>query len=156
MEEVASHIKPFKDSIEKMDRWRVSLWSNGSGGPPGYLEVARAEDEKRYARLSAEQREATSKLETVETFITLLKDRQQRHSRYWQIVRSWGWKVFTAAAAALLSLTGWAYHEISPVLRILWQDYLRAHPLTSEDLQKMSGNFDPTTAKVQPLDASRF
>lgn len=34
--------------IEKVDRWTKQLWSNGSGGPPGYLEIARAEDEKRY------------------------------------------------------------------------------------------------------------
>jgi hypothetical protein len=32
--------------IDKLDKWTKQLWSNGSGGPPGYLEVARQEDKE--------------------------------------------------------------------------------------------------------------
>lgn len=38
----------------KSEQWCVKLWSNGSGGPPGYLEVAREEDNRRYRRLFEE------------------------------------------------------------------------------------------------------
>lgn len=37
--------------VEKLDRWSKQLWSNGSGGPPGYLEVARKQDDERYEKL---------------------------------------------------------------------------------------------------------
>lgn len=51
MEEVERQLKPFRDSLDKntretegISRWKLALWSNGSGGPPGYLEIARAQD----------------------------------------------------------------------------------------------------------------
>jgi uncharacterized protein YhaN len=36
--------------IDTVDRWTKKLWSNGSGGPPGYLEIARKEDKERLER----------------------------------------------------------------------------------------------------------
>lgn len=33
-------------TTESINRKILGIWSNGSGGPPGYLEVARAQDEK--------------------------------------------------------------------------------------------------------------
>lgn len=35
------------------ERWRRSLWGNGSGGPPGFLEAARAEDKAKLDQLFA-------------------------------------------------------------------------------------------------------
>src|ERR1700722_19650937 len=52
--EVQAQLKPFKDALdlntrmtEAINRWKLSLWSNGSGGPPGYLERAREENKRR-------------------------------------------------------------------------------------------------------------
>lgn len=36
--------------LDKVDHWTKKLWSNGSGGPPGYLEIARDEDKDRMDR----------------------------------------------------------------------------------------------------------
>ena len=44
MEEVQNHIGPLRMAVESQGRTLRSLYSNGSGGPPGYLENARAED----------------------------------------------------------------------------------------------------------------
>lgn len=58
MEEVERQLKPFKVELDKntlatesIGRWKLALWSNGSGGPPGYLEVARAQDEERFTKI---------------------------------------------------------------------------------------------------------
>src|ERR1700735_2484226 len=54
MEEVQVQLKPFKELLdsntkltESISRRLYQLWSNGSGGPPGYLERAREEDKRR-------------------------------------------------------------------------------------------------------------
>lgn len=36
--------------VDKFDSWRRALWGNGTG-PPGYLEIARAEDKGKFDRL---------------------------------------------------------------------------------------------------------
>jgi hypothetical protein len=36
--------------VEKFDDWRRALWGNGTG-PPGYLEIARAEDKEKLKQL---------------------------------------------------------------------------------------------------------
>lgn len=52
--EVASQLTPLKTTLarleiglEKAASFMLKLWSNGSGGPPGYLEIAREEDLQR-------------------------------------------------------------------------------------------------------------
>ena len=42
--EVHSQLTPLKVTVDRLDRTVRSLYSNGSGGPPGYLEKARDED----------------------------------------------------------------------------------------------------------------
>lgn len=46
MEEVTTQLKPFKEELKKntlateaIGRWKLALWSNGSGGPKGWLEL---------------------------------------------------------------------------------------------------------------------
>lgn len=74
-DEVARHMQPINQAVAEVKRqndvqselmgkliewrhasekWCVKLWSNGSGGPPGYLEMAREEDNRRYRKLFEE------------------------------------------------------------------------------------------------------
>ena len=71
MEEVHSQLTPLKLTVERLDRTLRSLYSNGSGGPPGYLELARAEDKRTFSELF----EKVEGIRPIEDFIT-------RHEAY--------------------------------------------------------------------------
>lgn len=145
MEEVALQISPLKGVVEKMEGRLRSLYSNGSGGPPGYLEMARAEDERRYLRLSDEQQRATEQIEKVIGYIELLKDREKqrekRMARYWRVA--------SIAAAPLLGFVIWLVHAALPVVRAVYEDYLKSHPYARQQIEKTSSDYDPTIARDQ-------
>lgn len=44
VEELRQALNKNSQATESIGRWKLGLWSNGSGGPPGYLEVAREQD----------------------------------------------------------------------------------------------------------------
>jgi hypothetical protein len=58
MAEIERQLEPFKRSLdantkatEAIGRWKLALWSNGSGGPPGYLEIAREQDKEQFRKI---------------------------------------------------------------------------------------------------------
>lgn len=51
MEEVQNQLGPLKQAVDKQGMTLRSLYSNGSGGPPGYLETAREVDNGRFKEL---------------------------------------------------------------------------------------------------------
>lgn len=58
MAEVEKQLKPFKEELAlntgktiKLEKWQLGMWSNGSGGPPGYLEIAREQDKANFAKI---------------------------------------------------------------------------------------------------------
>ena len=69
VEEVQRQIAPVAATVARMDRTLRSLYSNGSGGPPGYLETARAEDKARISELLDMKREDHERLKVVESKI---------------------------------------------------------------------------------------
>lgn len=172
MEEVARQLQPTHTLLEKLDRWRNSLWSNGSGGPPGYLEVARAEDKTRFADLARRMGEIEDHKDVVNEFMTEIRtvraerqkqeiaakaaeekrdlDRKALREKLLKI----GWKVAVVALGLLGSLATWAYREAAPVVRVLWEEYLRAHPAVVHRMQNISENPTPVVAseaKIPPL-----
>jgi hypothetical protein len=136
--EIQNHLGPMGQKVDKLDRTLRSLYSNGSGGPPGYLETARKEDDERYERLFRSFKELEGNKEVVNTFILLAKDREERQKRYRQMIVKVGWKVCAGVLSAFLILAGWAYREASPVVKILWNDYLKYHPSVSEEIKNIS------------------
>ena len=63
MEEVTRQIGPLAVTVTRMDKTLRSLYRNGSdpGGPPGYLETARAEDKDKMAELDEKPRASTER-----------------------------------------------------------------------------------------------
>lgn len=68
-----------------MERRMRSLYSNGSGGPPGYLEMARAEDKERFAKLFEMAEASAAAARAFQSFIekheTAEKDRKDRENQ---------------------------------------------------------------------------
>ncbi len=82
MEVFTQEVDPRLGALERLMR---SLYSNGSGGPPGYLEMARAEDKERFAKLFEMADAARSTAVTLQTFIekheTAEDDRKDREDQ---------------------------------------------------------------------------
>ena len=79
MEEVQNHIGPLRIAVESQGRTLRSLYSNGSGGPPGYLENARREDNERYDRLFRKIENLLMRADNVDDFILKMETvREQR------------------------------------------------------------------------------
>ena len=66
MEVFTEQVHPRLGSMERLMR---SLYSNGTGGPPGYLEMARAEDKERFAKLFEMAEAAKITASTLQSFI---------------------------------------------------------------------------------------
>lgn len=146
--EVESKMLPLTQKVDKIDRRLLGLWSNGSGGPPGYLETARDEDKRRQDQLDEALKEIRStQLQTARS-VDLITDRDQqkaiRRKKYIGLL----WKIGGPIGAALLSLLAWGWHEVAPVFKVLWEDYLKAHPAVSIRLQQMSQD-DRTSVYAQ-------
>jgi len=67
--EVQSKLEPLKNAVEAQGRTLRSLYSNGSGGPPGYLENAREEDKEWKNEMFRKLDNFLGRLDTVERFI---------------------------------------------------------------------------------------
>lgn len=69
MEEVQNRIGPLQTAVESQGRTLRSLYSNGSGGPPGYLEKAREEDKDWKNQMFDKLDDFLARLDKVEDFI---------------------------------------------------------------------------------------
>lgn len=138
MDEVAKQLSPLSRKIESIDRWKLSLWSNGSGGPPGYLEQARKEDDERYERLFSNIEDLGKHKSTVERFLILFEEREQQRKERIDRWKGIFWKIGAPIGAALLSVAGWLAHQSAPVIKILWDDYIRNHPQIMQQMKQVS------------------
>ena len=145
-------IHPIRTDIGNIGSRLRSLYSNGSGGPPGYLETAREQDDERFAALFDMASESKTFAETVKNFINEEnKRRAHRQTRVTQAIKVARWAL-PGVFAAMLTVAGFAYHAITPVAKVLWEDYLRAHPEVTEQLKKITQVDDPAATKA-PQDA---
>ena len=138
MQEVQNQLGPMNLTLTKLDRTVRSLYSNGSGGPPGYLETARKEDDERYERLFNIINGLVDHKKTVNDFILLAKDREERWVKLRRVAVKVGWKIAATCALTIGSLSAWAYHAAAPVIKVLWNDYLRYHPQLGSELKNSS------------------
>ena len=161
MIEVHSQLNPLKTTVERLDKTVRSLYSNGSGGPPGYLETARAEDKEKHENLMAVVQEHGDQLTAIADFVKThnqqdveRQDRQKKREERW---RFWGPKIWQLAGALALmvsSLAGWTYHEVAPVVKVLWMDYLKEHPNAASELKNYSADQPEKLYSVNKQDAA--
>jgi hypothetical protein len=135
-------LRSLGDSVSKVESWQLSFWSNGSGRPPGFFQTRMKQDDERFATLKQENEAQSALLEDVKTYMTESrtvrierekgeKERDERRKTYWALA----WKIGAPIATSLLGLLTWAAAKALPVVKILWEDYLRAHPAVSERLK---------------------
>lgn len=99
MSEVRNQLEPFSVRLTKTENWQHKLWSNGSNGPPGYLETARDEDKQR-------QKEVDEKIE----IIMNLLDPRRRFNQWIKIL-----SLVVAAGALIVAIWTLYEHHTKPV-----------------------------------------
>ena len=161
MIEVKSQLTPLNTTVDRLDRTVRSLYSNGSGGPPGYLETARAEDEEWKKELKEVVKAHGEQLTVVADFVKTHnerdkenEERQKKREERWKF---WGPKIWQLAGALgimVSSLVGWTYHEVAPVVRVLWMDYLKEHPNAASELKNYSADQPEKLYSVNKQDAA--
>ena len=103
MVEVQNQLRPLIEEINRQGKTIRSLYANGSGGPPGYLEMARAEDKEVQGRLFSKIEDIVDRLGPLENFVSnhqiIDKDRDRRVKRYIAY-----WSLGAAIFLALIAL----------------------------------------------------
>lgn len=162
MAEVTRQLIPFETSLKALHEWQLSFWSNGTGRPPGFFQSRIKADDERYKQLEDETKEQSGILAKVHDFMVSQvaraearekaeKERADRHKLYMSLL----WKVGAPIAGAILSLVGWGVSKAAPVVKILIDDYLKAHPYVTEELQKRSSaSADPVVSYKENYEQS--
>jgi hypothetical protein len=119
-EEVQKQIAPLAATVTVMDKTLRSLYSNGSGGPPGFLETARAEDKRSLHALNEKISELKQikegeldRLDKVEDALKadkdsraaaaqLLAEQAKTHDKAFK--RRLGWATFVLAILQILNI----------------------------------------------------
>ena len=166
-----SLIEELGDAVRSVEKWQLGFWSNGSGQIPGFFQNRMKLDDHRYESLKGETDKQTEVLERMNTFMigqTAARkvreslERRQREAeaeveakraerrKFWLGILL---KVGTPILGGILTLLGWGLHKAAPVIQILIDDYMRAHPYVSEQLKNRSSNEqDPRYADRQQSD----
>lgn len=143
-----TQMQPIQKQVADVAARLRSFYSNGSGGPPGALEIWREEDNKRFETLFATAEESKELAITVKDFIKdELKRREARKQRIASAIAA-SKVLLPIIGSALLAVAGFLYHAAAPVVKVLWEEYLKAHPSVSQRLNTVS-QFDPQTARAQ-------
>lgn len=125
--------------VDAIDRWKLSLWSNGTGGPPGYLEIARKEDNSRYERIFSTMEDVKEKQTSVDIFIEILKVKEESRQKLQKNVLTFLKWIAAPMGTAIIGLLGFGFHQAIPVVRTVWEDYLRLknHPAIIREEKKV-------------------
>jgi hypothetical protein len=142
MAEVNKQIEPVKKLLTELHEWQLAFWANGSGRVPGFFQ-RRIQDDDRWratvddhktkvdtliydlckAREFREKREEEEKVQ-----------RQKRHDFWISIF----WKVGLPIALGICSIVGTGIVKATPIIKILWEDYLRAHPAVTQQMKNIT------------------
>jgi hypothetical protein len=154
MAEVSRQMGPVQEVLKKLHEWQLAFWSNGSGRPPGFFQTRIKEDDRRYSEMLDEVSKLTDHKAAVDAFIIELRlarefrekredEDKQRRKMYWGLV----WKIGGPIGTGLLALLSWGAAKATPVIKILIDDYLQAHPHAMEQIKNSaSGDGDPSFA----------
>jgi hypothetical protein len=78
VEEVQAQLRPFIAELSGVKSTLRSLYSNGSGGPPGYLETARAEDKARFDQLFRMREAELDQMRAIEDALLVQKTKKEQ------------------------------------------------------------------------------
>ncbi len=158
MEEVGVQLKPITIALQQMTSWRLRIW-NDNGGPPGYLQTRRLEDDNRHVTIKEDLKAQNDKLEDqneklkplvafVEEQRILKEDRQKRWQFWSPIIK----RVALGVGSGLLALSCWLGPKIVHVGIILWEDYIKYHPEVNEKMKTVDSqpNAGLSSAKKPP------
>jgi hypothetical protein len=81
VEEVHNQVGPIKSTVDRLDRTVRSLYSNGSGGPPGFLEIARDEDKRDKEKLFGLIEKIDNRVDSFDNFVTEQKAIREERKR---------------------------------------------------------------------------
>jgi hypothetical protein len=105
--------------VKPLHDWQLAFWSNGSDRPEGYFQMRVKADDLRYKQL-----------------IQSINDGR----KFWRMILL---KIALPVLGATLGLVGWGVRESIPTLRILFEEYIRAHPAV-ENRMKNESTADPS------------
>lgn len=107
--EVAAQLKPIvaelhenTEATKNIAKWKLALWSNGSGGPPGYLEISRAQDTQRYEELKKAHEDLGEKIDELKTAQTFNDGSAQGVEKRNKALNS-NWTMFIALIGVLIA-----------------------------------------------------
>jgi hypothetical protein len=150
VEAIQNHLAPLTVKVDNMDKTLRSLYRNGSGGPPGYLETAREEDDRRYKRLEQKVESHGRTLDKLDDFVDTSNRRQKEQEERKKLREArfdyWLPKVQWAAGiilAALMGLGGWTLKKIVPEVEIIVREYIHDHPQAERQLKNLSTTPSP-------------
>jgi hypothetical protein len=126
VDEVAIQLKPFDAKLTKINNGLERIW-NTNGGPPGYLQIRKIEDD-------AHNLMVTEYIETAQKRQIEAETRQKDREAKWNFWKPIIKKVCGALSAAILALGIWLGPKLVRVTIILWQDYLRSHPDAAQQI----------------------
>jgi hypothetical protein len=156
VEEIIKHVNPLQNGLAQVAKSLRALYSNGSGGPPGYLETARKEDDERYDRIFgiAEKQIVTAEeqakdIKEVKDWIAIFEDRREQNRIRWTKYKGLLLKIGVPILGALLTGLGWGVKASIPVVKSLVGDYLKSHPMVMERLKNSSESSDPALSSTQ-------
>ena len=152
MEEVAKQMQPLQATLQKVHEWQLGWWSNGSKDrPPGFFQNRMKEDDRWRDEVRSQVDRLSANRAADAKFILELrmarKFREQREAEAKARRNFWIVKVGVPVLVAILGLIGVAVKVSAPIIKVLVDDYLRAHPYVTEHLKKQnSSELDPAYA----------
>ena len=81
VQEVQNQLEPLRKDVQAQGNRLRSLYSNGSGGPPGYLETARAEDREKFTQLFGLLARVAERLDIFDDFVTVHNTREEQREK---------------------------------------------------------------------------
>jgi len=142
MAEVSRQLEPTHTLLQQLKEWQLAFWSNGSGRPPGFIQNRIISEDQRYREIADEVKTLTDHKSTVDSFIVELRlareFREKREKEAKDRRNFWIVKVALPVTLGILSLLGLAIKQTAPVIQILWEDYLKAHPEVTERIKNIS------------------
>lgn len=141
--------------IQPLHEWMLGFWSNGSGRPPGFFQMRIKADDDRFERLRKETETQSEVLKRLDANMQEIaaqkkaederKERMAKRIAFWlPILRLVG----SGILAVLLALVGWLGPKAVRIVDVLWEDYMKAHPITEQKIKNISrGDSDPVYSR---------
>lgn len=116
--------------LKPLHEWQLAFWSNGTDRPPGFFQTRIEADDKRYNAL----------IESME-----------KSRKFW---RDMLFKVVVPVLGGILGLIGWGIKEAAPTFKILFEEYVHAHPAVEDRMKNHTANEPSGVLSERPQDSN--